>query len=173
MIFQATWKAVLDGTKTETRRICKPGEFLANLVGIPITKEHAQKYHDLWDLNNPYRTSDFGPRVIHCSYRTKWQVGATYAVQPARGQKAIARIRLLEIRQERLQDIDEEGAIAEGCKECTVLEGDWYSNTSPQIMSAREVYEQIWYGLHTKRGERWDDNPLVWCLRFELVEVAE
>jgi hypothetical protein len=184
MIFAATWEAVLNGTKTETRRICKPGEWLAaSLLGAPQAVYVGRLPHE----------------------RLKWMVGRTYAVQTGRGNPGLyykrtaaglsvwdwdslpqsrvprniktipldyipGRIRLLEIRQERLQNITEAGAIAEGCKECTVLEGDWYSNTPAQTMSAREVYEQIWYGLHTKRGERWDDNPLVWCLRFELVE---
>jgi len=166
MIFQATWQAVLSGRKTITRRICKPGEI--ELVK-PLPTDRVFFKHDKMYI---YHRADETREITGVDYhdRKKWRVGQSLAVQPGRGQKAVGRIRLLEIRQERLQDITEAGAIAEGCRECTVLEGDWYSNTSPQIISAREVYEQIWYGLHTKRGERWDDNPLCWVLRFELVE---
>jgi hypothetical protein len=187
MIFQATWQAVLDGSKSETRRICKPGEWLSeSKLGAPTAVYVGSLPHE----------------------HLKWMIGRTYAVQTGRGNPGLyykrtpaglsvwdwdslprsrmprniksipsdyiaARIRLLEIRQERLQDITEAGAIAEGCRECTILDGDWYSNTPAQIMSAREVFEQIWYGIHPRKGERWDNNPLVWVLRFELAEKAE
>jgi hypothetical protein len=161
MIFQATWQAVLDGTKTETRRICKPGEWLSeSKLGAPTAVYVGSLPHE----------------------HLKWQVGRSYAVQQARGQKAIGRIRLLEIRQERLQDITEAGAIAEGCS-CIVCGS---SGLAPDKSGLHmepccacgnggtvQDYQQLWDSIHTKRGERWDDTPLVWVLRFELVEKTE
>lgn len=145
MIFQATWQAVLDGSKTETRRIVKPGE---------------QYEPEFW-LSEKYNLPAF---VRLPSLRHKWQVGRIYAVQPGRGQKAVSRIRLLEIRQERLQDITEAGAIAEG-----VALQAWAADSYYQFPRTAG-YAQLWDSIHPKRGERWADNPLVWVLRFELVK---
>jgi hypothetical protein len=156
MIFQATWQAVLDGSKSETRRIVKPGEWLSDesALGVPVA---------VYKKPIPYE-------------RLKWQVGRTYAIQPGRGQKAVGRIRLLNIRQERLQDITELEAKAEGVKpyfypvKISVtprgLEQGGYLNYI-------KPYRLLWNTIHTKRGERWDDNPLCWVLRFELVEDSE
>jgi hypothetical protein len=187
MIFQATWEAVLNGTKTETRRICKPGEWLAaSLLGAPQAVYVGRLPHE----------------------RLKWMVGRTYAVQPGRGKTNLylntltlsgptwesahdtgdpafgntieqakivwgnewrkkltcypfewqeKEIRLLEIRQERLQDIDEAGAVAEGCQ------ADVHA-------TALNYYRALWDTLHGSRDERWTANPLCWVLRFELAE---
>src|SRR3972149_2821588 len=61
-IFQYTWRQVLDGSKTETRRI----KSLAD---------------DYWSVNNDVL-------CIVRNRRIKWQVGKTYAVQPGRGKRA-------------------------------------------------------------------------------------
>jgi hypothetical protein len=201
MIFAATWEAVLNGTKTETRRICKPGEWLAaSLLGAPQAVYVGRLPHE----------------------RLKWMVGRTYAVQTGRGNPGLyykrtaaglsvwnwdslpqsrmprniktipseyiaARIRLLEIRQERLQDIDDIGALMEGIEGWKgELEdmpigyyydhfGWWGSLDYDAYCDAQEysiisAYANLWDSIHTRKGERWDDNPLCWVLRFELAE---
>jgi hypothetical protein len=155
MIFQATWQAVLDGSKSETRRICKPGEWLSeSKLGAPTAVYVGSLPHE----------------------HLKWQVGRSYAVQQARGQKAIGRIRLLEIRQERLQDITEAGAKAEGVQpnyELREMSFTLMGIAPGMSLHYRRPYIALWNTIHTKRGERWNDNPLVWVLRFELVEKTE
>jgi hypothetical protein len=149
MIFQATWEAVLNGTKTETRRICKPGEWLSeSKLGAPKAVYIGPLPHE----------------------RLKWMVGYDYAVQPARGQKAVGHIRLLDIRQERLQDIDEAGAKAEGCDVTYYPEfGAGYVTQGNVHQTAKQNYRNLWNSIHTRKGERWDDNPLCWVIRFELM----
>ena len=71
MIFQHTWERVLSGDKTQTRRIVKWDE---SLVRPPLT--------------------------VITPDRAKYQVGKTYAVQPARTKKGIARIQITGIRHE-------------------------------------------------------------------------
>lgn len=44
----------------------------------------------------------------------RYKVGRTYAVQPGRGQKAIARIRILSVTAEAMCDMTEADALAEG-----------------------------------------------------------
>ncbi len=123
---------VLDGSKTQTRRLIKPGE---------VARIHPR-------------------RVVDLNGRTKWQVGRTYAVQPGRGKRAVGRIRITRIRTERLQDIRPEDVVAEGF-------GRWRGMHQAANMTELSM---MWDRLHTQPGTRWDDNPLVWVLEFELVE---
>jgi len=98
MIFSETWEAVLEGRKTQTRRVAKDGDEL--------------RY---WDAYTPY---------VYSRGRRKWQVGRTYAIQPGRGKKALGRFLLTDIHKERLQEITIEDAVAEGCLYDTV--GSFY-----------------------------------------------
>lgn len=92
MLFQYTCDKVMDGTKTQTRRLKKPGERLLEDIGWPVV----------------IRPSVPG------QYRHVYAVGNTYAVQPGRGEKAVGRIRVLKIREEDVRDISEADAKAEG-----------------------------------------------------------
>ena len=158
---------ILSGQKTQTRRVVKPGEGM-------------------------YEAS----LALTAAGNVKWAVGKTYAVVPKRGlpgvwwkrvgtvalthngmheyhypsnpdAAAIAlpvtraelekrgfqplRIRILAIRQERLQDITEADAKAEGVADV-------------------EAYRALWQAINGKTpGARWDANPTVFVLEFELV----
>jgi len=79
VIFQQ-WQQVLDGTKTQTRRLVKGREWYSPVMDCVMTSQR--------------------------NGRMKWWVGQTYAVQPP-GKSAVGRIKLLAIRRERLQDISE------------------------------------------------------------------
>jgi hypothetical protein len=133
----------------------------------------------------------------------RWVIGKTYAVQPGRGKKQIVRIRILNIRQEHLQDITEADAIAEGCMSllCPVCGGSCFrigagmmedpSNPHGEPLSfpievpcdyceghgiladACDVYEALWDNIHPKSAEQWEANPLVWVLEFEKVTESE
>jgi hypothetical protein len=137
-------QAILEGRKTQTRRICKPGEEL-------------------------YDGCVFGPIP---AYRIKWTVGGTYAVQPGRTKPSVARIRILAIRQERLQDISEEDAEAEGCKATHPIISDEFGPQipDPKPILARMRYAWLWDRINARKGTRWADDPLVWVLTFELVK---
>jgi uncharacterized protein YhfF len=98
----------------------------------------------------------------------KWIVGRTYAVQPGSGRPAVGRIRITNIRQERLQDISEDDVLAEGVG----LQAWARAFSWPRIdhWPRTAGYAQLWNSIYTKPGTRWQDNPLVWVLEFELVE---
>lgn len=153
------------GEKTQTRRIVKDGEFID-------TYEHRDKTVKVVYLPNGH---------------VKWMTGKFYAIQTGRGQKAIGRFRLLDIRRQRVGDISETDAIAEGVdRNCP---GDWQScpacwskgkcqaegeyihylrelDTVPAY-SAVESFASLWNSINTAPGQRWQDNPKVWVLTFE------
>lgn len=151
MIFQHTWTLILEGRKTQTRRLVKPNQefdrwnrrvFSSTLRGLPL------------------------PNHMTLRQKTIYQVGNTYALQTERGGKAIARICIFDIRKTLLQDIQEWEAVAEGCL-------PMYDTTTPPYevaKSARESFIDLWGAVHKRAGNRWQDNPAVWVLEFELVK---
>jgi len=143
MIFRQ-YEQVLKGTKTQTRRLVKPGE--------------------LFKIDDPpYNPWPFSPTVLK-DWRLKWRVGKTYAVQPGRGKKAVGRIRITEIRRERLQDISTQDIFAEGIG--IEWDGMFYPITTPDV--AIEQFVRLWDGIHVKPNTRWHDDPDVWVLSFEI-----
>lgn len=162
MIFQHTWKQVIDGTKKQTRRLVKPGEGF-NAFPSGWIKD-VRVYPDL-----PLPHSMIG--------KIKWAVGRTYAVQPGRGQKSVGRIRITGIRQERVQDITFDDAVAEGITYSddlfgrgVLIPGYIVSVDPPRFsVTAKGGYQQLWDSIHTRPGETWAENPSVWVLEFELV----
>lgn len=156
MIFQHTHELVLSGDKTQTRRLVKPGDEL----------------HSWWENDRV----GFRKAVQMDSGRIRWEVGRTYAVQPGRGQKAIARIRITDIRREPLQAITEAEAEAEGvepfpCPTCDLIE-PMHSFGCLHCGGTRKyhkgAYIELWNHIHTAPGTTWDDNPDVFVLEFEL-----
>ena len=162
MIFQHTIAQVLDGSKTQTRRLALPdsngtGEQPCEMIGWPNGIKSVQRLDDMHNL-----------------WITKWQVGKTYAIQPGRGKKAVGRIRITDIRRECVQDISEDDARAEGIEYS--IEVNTVGSLATQIEFGftigrrRDVYAELWDTIHTKPGTRWVDNPEVFVLTFELVE---
>lgn len=121
-------------------------------------------------------------RVLTGAGRLKWEVDGEYAVSPGRGKLTVRvcfdydppmliypetreqddvyrrdgmaplLIRITKIESVRLQDMDEVVARAEG-------------------VESVDAYRDLWQSINGKRnGSRWDDNPLVWRLWFEVVK---
>ena len=91
--------------------------------------------------------------------------------------KEACRIRLLveDIRVERLQDISEEDAIAEGIEymdnqfvedydEPLRIYCD-YSDKESVLLVAKSSYKTLWESINGKGS--WDKNPWVWCVKFK------
>ena len=69
-------------------------------------------------------------------------------------------LKVKNIRVERLQDITEEDAIAEGCDKLLM-----------ETRSARNNFMNLWNFINTKRGYIWAMNNWVWVVEFERVEA--
>lgn len=170
MIFSKTWQQVLDGTKTQTRRVINPNELascgsVADIFAVWRTK----------DGRPAKRQSVRAPLIIlEQLYNVKWTVAMgywrdkTYAVQPGCGKRAVGRIKLTGIRQERLQDITIEDITAEGLPTslCTYWDQEGYKDFDED--EYRFLFAELWDSIHRK-GNRWADNPEVWVLEFKLI----
>lgn len=143
MIFRQV-EEIKSGRKTQTRRIVKPGDQMWS-CGQPISSP--ETYWSFYG-GKPY----VEPEIRSDSFARLYKVGQSYAIVPKRGQKAIpdGRIEITGIRRERLQDISEKDAQAEGVADVA-------------------AYRALWESINTAPGVRWEDNPLVWVYNFRFV----
>lgn len=149
------------GRKTQTRRVVKPGE-----TALRATDDHV--YYTEIPGKFSYTgltTSIITEAVYDANSRIKWQVGRVYAICPGRGKPGVGFIRLTAIQQERVQDIRDAGALAEG------FPPDWIPWDTQELVLTfpREWYRLTWDAINTRKGTRWQDNPDVWVLTFEYV----
>jgi len=81
-------------------------------------------------------------------------------------------LKLIEVRVERLQDISEEDAIAEGITGPHDVGYQAFRipcDSKPRYSSAKSAFTVLWDSINAKRGYGWDVNPWVFALRFERV----
>lgn len=135
MIFQKTSPNVRSGRKTMTRRIddlslyalmTGTAEFVRGNTRARIVSVHQQ------------------------SHRAKWKVGSHYSVQDGRGKKGQGQIKIIEIRNERLQQITQDDLHREG-------------------FDTLEQFIEVWDSINNKPSRRWRDNPIVWVIGFEYL----
>lgn len=153
-------RAILSGTKTQTRRVVKPQ---------PATDHDGEPY---WFIGG-YRA--WRHRVVTDVLRmgTNNELSCPYG-QPddrlwVRDESRIT-LEIVSVRVERLQEISEEDALAEGV--ATVVR-----ESLPQIQQCGEydvidadpveVYRDLWDQIHGPGS--WDANPWVWVIKFKRV----
>jgi len=121
MIFSHTLPQVINGEKQQTRRLVKSNE--------------------IFDVEQR--------AIVKANARTMYKVGKSYAVQPNRGKKSVARIVITDIRREPVRAISEGDAIYEG-------------------FQSREDFLETWRNIH---GQDADIDHDVWVIEFELQSV--
>jgi len=128
MIFQYTWARVLSDQKTQTRRLVQASD-------------------RLWTIEHEGRAPE---KVLWRGDKVKWRTGRSYAVQPGRNRKGVAKIRLLDIRYQFLGHVSEEEARAEG-------------------FSSLAEFIETWTRIHGQ----FDREQPVWALEFRLIPERE
>jgi len=185
-------QAILAGRKTQTRRIMKPqpaagwwdisrqfspdGNYYDKrcnpLFWIPAAdgKEVNNRYGKpgdlLWVRETWYDDADFGEDPIYV-YRADSQDfprGSSSWKPSIHMPKSAARIflHITNICVERLQDISEEDAKAEGTKPLKPL------NTSEWRGDHHFAFSRLWANINGQ--DSWYENPWVWVVSFERVE---
>ena len=125
------------GLKTQTRRLLKPGDWIERRQDLGLFDEHSGLI--VWR------------RTVNGKARAAYRTGQMYAACPGRGEAAEGRIYLVDIRVERLQDISEADARAEG-----------FTDTH----HFRRTWDFIYPRRPENKGKRWDGNPPVYRLKF-------
>ena len=194
-------RAILEGRKTQTRRIIKPqpdsihdGEPYWNIGGY-------RAYQKRW-INDPLRMGTLNP--ILCPYgenmdriwvRETWaqdlhgelfwradHINKPSTVEKWRQSRFMPRsasritLEIIHIRVERLQDMSEENAKAEGVYEFSPGHGTWWAKDPKDGQGngpwafAKGANSELWDSIYAKRGFGWDKNPWVWVIEFKRIE---
>lgn len=195
-------KAILDGRKTQTRRVVK-GAALEWLAADMFTPEFVALQENylcpygypgdrLWVRETFYVQEsiwekDRGLQPIH--YRADitdpWEV-EDYFLKPSIHMPRWASrltLEITKIRVERLQEISEEDAKAEGVRFTDFGDDYGYMKQQKPGFHVGEVssYEEchgtaktcfggLWETIHAKDGMGWEKNPWVWVIQFRVVQ---
>lgn len=194
-------RAILDGRKTQTRRIVKPqpvfdGRFW-NLYGaswsdristVPVIPGHSLAVRNpygqvgdrLW-VRETWGINECGKRVslAPAAWPNGWPVKRlvynanenipTYSkrvsIHMPRWASRID-LEITDIRVERLNEISEGDAIAEGCERVFAADGSDYG---AGLTTACEQFETLWESINGPGS--WAANPWVWVVEFKRVEA--
>lgn len=189
-------RAILDGRKTQTRRVVRnqsralhlgmeTPEFRASVIrrcpyGQPGDRLWVRETwiigHDDgnggWSVLRPTGHSNREGRVF---YRASFD-----EPDPNKGGRMLWRpsihmprwasritLEVTGVRVERLQELSELDAVAEGLDPVHPGEHKW--QTTP---FARTRYAELWDSLNEKRGYGWETNPWIWVIEFRRLESA-
>lgn len=126
------------------------------------------------------------PKVLqapqYCIFREGWTGGELVWRPSIHMPRWACRILLdvVSVRVERLQDISEEDAIAEGVAELPFQEGQpgaWWAGDvgkGPEFHARTPVhaFRKVWDSTYAARGLGWDANPWVWVIEFTRAEAT-
>lgn len=181
-------KATLDGRKTVTRRIIKPNILEQgtnwiwnpneNVCYAPLRTGDILYVRETWLLGDGcggeqyyYKADETeSSKELRIAYGYKWRPSIHMPKEAAR-----IWLEVTAVRAERLRDITEEQARAEGCigfhdkigngKFDDVLEFD---------LTARDAFVELWNStLKKDSSDTWVHNPWVWVYEFERCEKPE
>lgn len=105
-----------------------------------------------------YAVSDYSDFVVSAGH---WKGKRRPSIFMPRWASRIT-LRINDVRVERVQDISEADAKAEGVTKDRP--GGWISCESYQML-----FRRLWDDINTKRGYGWNVNPWVWVVEFEVV----
>jgi hypothetical protein len=145
-------KAILDGKKTQTRRIVKD-----DLAACPYGEPGDILWvRETWAHLSDYQGTDPGTAAIASGYFYRQQTPD--AVEKWRPSIFMPRkacrilLKVEDVRTERLQEITQDEARLEGI--------------SQPPADCIAGFKTLWDGINGKRGYPWDSDPLVWVIEF-------
>lgn len=183
-------RAIIEGRKTMTRQVCKiqprpwakllghflPGESIEQIFdGLRITWQdgtnikcpYGQSGDRLW-VRETWREVD-GHICYAATPETNYLGWDGWRWRPSiHMPRRYSRLTLeiTGVKVERVQDINEENAIAEGIEQ-DKHHGYWLPgyNTTPVF-----AFRELWDSINAKRpGCAWSDNPWVWVIEFRRI----
>jgi len=162
-------RVILDGSKTQTRRIAKEFNEMPNLDGIlkRFPSQEGCPYgtpgdrlwvRETWAVQHEYDAA--APSEIGASAR--WHYAATEDLGglrkrpsiflPRRGSRIL--LEITDVRVQRLQEISDEDARAEGYDRSHAFPREWFA--------------LLWERINGPGS--WDANPWVWAITFQRLE---
>lgn len=170
-------RAILAGTKSQTRRIMKPQPMMFAIGKDDVWLWDKKQYElsrgwgqGMWPIFAPYRPGEimyvkegWGISGNGFCYRadTKQPETVHYAWRNAMFMPESAsriKLRIIEVTAQRLQEITKADVEAEGIK---VTIGTGYTRIASQ------AYSELWDSINC--AHPWDSNPWVWAYTFEKI----
>jgi hypothetical protein len=167
-------RAILEGRKTQTRRVIRNPSRLVNLMMAGEAGEwcpYGQTGDLLW-VRETWAPNEVLPIADRPSgaaiYRADERYSATWrpSIHMPRWASRLT-LRLTDVRVQRLQEITGRDAVAEGIEKVPA------KNVPPELAGAWSANEtvfafaRLWDSINAKRGYSWDSNPFCWALTFE------
>ena len=171
-------RAILDGRKTQTRRVIKPqpesmkdGKLPkcpyqpGDILWVRETWYYEEHMHELTAGDPDLPSGRYKHRYICKASDPDYPVGNKGWRPSIHMPREAARLFLLvkAVRVERLQEITEEDVLAEGCGLASWTQDDWPKTAG---------FAQLWDSLNAKRGYGWKNNDWVWVIEFERTEAT-
>lgn len=126
------------------------------LQGSPVMYAANHPNRPKTDAVSPSTENKWGWRFKVARFLPKWASRIT--------------LEIVSIRVERLQDISEADALAEGIFFDEPM-GGFVSDAEGRSFhgaSAKRAYENLWYGING--ADSWGENPWVWVIEFRSIE---
>jgi len=188
-------KAVLDGRKTQTRRIIVPQPIKEGWDGLVKTYKWGEK-HGLYRIDELIEECPYGQtgdrlwvretfqtlgNKQNTVYRADGKAKLTWDVGGQKGEELVNKWRpsifmhrwasritleITGVRVERVQDIKVADIEAEGHQPFVYPDGR-------RELSSAESYSwfiNLWNSINEKRGYGWEVNPWCWCISFKVVK---
>jgi hypothetical protein len=202
-------KAIIEGRKTQTRRVIKPQPygvlgkvrlrgkgvrgFFSDLAefcpyGAPGDRLWVRETfcHKVDQITAKISETEFwyratNPEVIKVDGDGAWEFRKDGnesspwkpSIHMPRKASRIT-LEIIGVRVQRLQEITEEDARAEGVTptigqiNCERLWSECRPDL-PKITAVQQAFSELWDSINAKRGFGWDSNPWVWCLTFKRI----
>jgi hypothetical protein len=129
--------------------------------------------HLIYKSDNPIAI--FATSTLGKEFPVEWKPASHMKQEQSR-----LTLQIKEIRVELLADISEEDAIAEGIEEITIpifkniepkiKSWKWYKEDNFGTYSAIKSFTNLWNSTHKKPEEKFEANPWVWSIQFEVVK---
>lgn len=173
IIFSAPMvRALLAGRKTQTRRLASsPLARCAPSDRLYVREAWSHTADGVFEVSSA-RISGRGGVIYRADDNPRWPHAKFWP--SLHMPREFSRLTLVveAVRVEPLQAISEADAQAEGCVEDSA-DGlpVWYTPGAslPHTATGAECYRHLWSSIHTRGGERWDDDPAVVALTFLVV----
>jgi hypothetical protein len=125
---------------------------------------------EIWDDGLVYKSDNSPANIV-----SKWT-----PAQHMKQEHSRLTLQIKEIRVERLSEISEEDAIAEGIEEVTIpifeniqpkiKSWKWYEKDNFGTYSAIKSFGNLWSSTHKKPEEKFEANPWVFVYQFEIIK---
>ncbi|MES2355582.1 MAG: hypothetical protein V4568_14530 [Pseudomonadota bacterium] len=172
-------RTILDGSKTQTRRVIKTPDNCVLWVGdkgtvkvdvmqdghlkaVTVHCPYGQPGYRLWVRetwqSNLMKKGCVFYRADQADIGLKWRPSIFMPRWASRITLEVTGVRV-----ERVQDISEENSMAEGT-------GRWAAETvghGEKYICHRHAFHTLWDSINAERGFGWDLNPWVWVVEFK------